>query len=101
MEMKHYKDAQNKTYGIREGQSVPAGLVEITKAECEMIGILNFQKQQEEEIANLDYVRQRLTEYPQVTDFLDAWVKNDQVALEEYRHKCLAVKSNFPNPPGF
>ena len=99
--MKHYKDANGKTYGFREGQVVPAGLVEITKAECDRLGILNYEKQRQAEIASMDYVRQRITEYPMVSDFLDAWVKNDQAALEEYRRQCLAVKAKYPKPPGF
>lgn len=99
--MKHYKDANNKVYGIQTGQPVPAGLTEITKAEADRLGILNYQKQREAEIASMDYVRQRITEYPMVSDFLDAWVKNDQAALEEYRRACLAVKAKYPKPPGF
>jgi hypothetical protein len=99
--MKHYKDANNKVYGIQTGKPVPAGLTEITKAEADRIGILNYEKQRQAEIVGMDYVRQRITEYPMVSDFLDAWVKNDQAALEEYRQACLAVKAKFPKPAGF
>jgi hypothetical protein len=49
----------------------------------------------------MDYVRQRINNYPELGEFVDAWVKNDQTALEEYRQKCLAVKTQFPKPPGF
>jgi hypothetical protein len=99
--MKHYKDVNNKLYGFETGQPVPAGLTEITKAEADRLGILNYEKQRQVEIASMDYVRQRITEYPMVSDFLDAWVKNDQAALEEYRRACLAVKAKYPKPPGF
>jgi hypothetical protein len=99
--MKHYKDANNKLFGIEEGQPVPAGLIEITKAECERIGKQNYEAQREAEIAQMDYVRQRLTAYPELGEFVDAWVKNDQAALEEYRQKCLAVKAKYPKPQGF
>jgi hypothetical protein len=99
--MKHYKDANNKLFGIADGQPVPAGLTEITKVEADRIGKLNYEKFREEELAKMDYVRQRLTAYPELGEFVDAWVKNDQAALEEYRRKCLAVKSKYPNPPGF
>jgi len=99
--MKHYKDADNKLFGIADGQPVPAGLTEITKVEADRIGKLNYEKQREAEIAAMDYVRQRLTAYPELGEFVDAWVKNDQSALEEYRQKCLAVKAKFPKPPGF
>jgi hypothetical protein len=99
--MKHYKDANNKLFGIANGQPVPAGLTEITKVEADRIGKLNYEKFREEEIAQMDYVRQRLTAYPELGEFVDAWVKNDQAALEEYRQKCLAVKAQYPKPPGF
>jgi len=31
-------------------------------------------------------------------DYLDAIVKNDTVALNEYIQKCLAVKNKYPKP---
>lgn len=99
--MKHYKDSDNKLFGIEDGQLVPSGLVEITKLEAERIGKQNYEKLREAEIAKMDYVRQRLTEYPELGEFVDAWVKNDTNALEEYRQKCLAVKEKFPKPEGF
>ena len=99
--MKHYKDANNKLFGIADGQPVPAGLTEITKVEADRIGKLNYEKQREEEIAQMDYVRQRVNNYPEVGEFVDAWVKNDQAALEEYRQRCLAIKAKYPKPPGF
>lgn len=40
----------------------------------------------------------RINEYPDYRDFLDAWVKNDEKALEEYRQKCLNVKLKYPKP---
>ena len=99
--MKHYKDADNKLFGIADGQPVPAGLTEITKAEADRIGKLNYEKQREEELAQMDYVRQRINNYPEMGEFVDAWVKNDQAALEEYRQRCLAIKAKYPKPPGF
>jgi ATP/maltotriose-dependent transcriptional regulator MalT len=42
--------------------------------------------------------RQRKNEYPPIADFADAWVKQDDAALEEYRQKCLAVKAKYPKP---
>ena len=44
------------------------------------------------------YSMQRAAAYPSAKDFLDAWVKNDQVALEAYRQACLAVKAKYPKP---
>lgn len=99
--MKHYKDSNNNLFGIAEGQPVPEGLVEISKVEADRIGKENYEKARAAEIAQMDYVRQRLTAYPELGEFVDAWVKNDQAALEEYRQKCLAVKAQFPKPAGF
>ena len=99
--MKHYKDANNNLFGIADGQPVPAGLTEITKVEADRIGKLNYEKQREEELAQMDYVRQRINNYPEMGEFVDAWVKNDQTALEEYRQRCLAIKAKYPKPPGF
>jgi hypothetical protein len=99
--MKHYKDADNKLFGIADGQPVPAGLTEITKVEADRIGKLNYEKFREEELAQMDYVRQRINNYPEMGEFVDAWVKNDQAALEEYRQKCLAIKAKYPKPQGF
>jgi hypothetical protein len=99
--MKHYKDSNNKVFGFEANQIVPAGLVEINKLEAEVLGKQNFEAQKEIEIASMDYVRQRLTAYPELGAFVDAWVKNDEAALEEYRQACLAVKAKYPKPAGF
>ena len=101
MQIKHYKDANNKLYGFEIGQQVPTGLTEISKAEADRIGILNYEKHRHTEIAGMDYVRQRIMSYPELGEFVDAWVKNDQAALEEYRRQCLAVKAKYPKPLGF
>ena len=42
------------------------------------------------------YQRKRASEYPPMADFLDAWVKQDQQALESYRQQCLDVKTKYP-----
>ena len=42
------------------------------------------------------YAELRKNEYPDMEEFMDAWVKDDTVALEEYRQKCLAVKLKYP-----
>jgi len=42
--------------------------------------------------------QRRILEYPPLTDFADAWVKQDETALEEYRQACLAVKAKYPKP---
>ena len=43
-----------------------------------------------------EYKALRKAEYPAWEDFADAWVKNDQVAMDKYRSDCLAVKLKYP-----
>ena len=42
------------------------------------------------------YAELRRPRYPNPEDYLDAWVKGDAEAMEEYREKCLEVKALFP-----
>lgn len=95
--MKHYKDTEGNVFGYDVDQIVPSGLVEITKHEAEGLHRAKLAK----EFDSHDWWRKRLYSYPEVGEFLDAWVKNDTAALEEYRQKCLAVKAQFPKPDGF
>lgn len=99
--MKHYKNANNELFGFEDDQEVPAGLVEITKLEAEIQGKLNYEAARLAEIDKLDYVRQRVLFYPNLGEFVDAWVKGDAAALEAYKQECLAVKARFPKPEGF
>lgn len=48
--------------------------------------------------ALVQYQSDRRHNYPPIEDFADAWVKNDEDALEAYRQACLAVKAQFPKP---
>lgn len=48
------------------------------------------------EMEKTAYINKRQNEYPPITDFVDAWVKQDDIALEEYRLSCLAVKAKYP-----
>lgn len=52
----------------------------------------------ENDILILQVQENRKREYPPIADFADAWVKQDDEALEEYRQKCLAVKAKYPKP---
>lgn len=99
--MKHYKNDNNEVFGFSEGQEVPVGLVEITKTEADVLGVQNYEKNRVAEIDKLDYVRQRVLSYPNLGEFVDAWVKGDNAALEAYRQECLAVKAKYPKPAGF
>lgn len=43
-----------------------------------------------------DYKYFRKLEYPPIEDYIDAVVKNDQEAIQEYIGKCLAIKAKYP-----
>lgn len=43
-----------------------------------------------------NYVLLREPLYPKLETFADAWVKQDNEAMEEYRQKCLDVKELYP-----
>ena len=43
-----------------------------------------------------DYQRKRATEYPPMTDYLDAVVKGDQAQIAKYIADCNAVKAKYP-----
>lgn len=45
-----------------------------------------------------DYSRKRASAYPPVTDYLDAMVKGDTTAAQQYVAACLAVKAKYPKP---
>jgi len=45
-----------------------------------------------------EYARNRATEYPPVTDYLDGIVKGDTAQVDKYIADCLAVKAKYPKP---
>ena len=101
MTMKHYRGTDGLVYGYAEDGSqdhvIPDTHVPITEQEAQAI----VDAQVEAKFAQEDYYRKRLYSYPEIGEFLDAWVKQDEAALEQYRQKCLAIKEQFPKPPGF
>jgi hypothetical protein len=50
------------------------------------------------EVAKTEYQRQRATEYPPITDYIDGVVKGDQAQIDAYIAACLAVKAKYPKP---
>ena len=48
------------------------------------------------ETPELTYAELRKSEYPEITDYLDGIVKNDQEQIEKYIADCLAVKAKYP-----
>jgi len=98
--MKLFKDNNNKIFAYeldgsqdwRIGDKVP-----VTQEEADAIIAAN----QQAEFDQLDYYRKRIYTYPEPGEFLDAWVKGDEAALEEYRRRCLEIKTKYPKPKGF
>lgn len=45
-----------------------------------------------------EYQRQRVAEYPPITDYIDGVVKGDQAQIDAYIAACLAVKAKYPKP---
>lgn len=67
----------------------------VTPAEYEII-VINLLDDPDYLLENC--LNSRRLEYPPMEDYLDAIVKNDTVALNEYIQKCLAVKNKYPKP---
>jgi len=42
------------------------------------------------------YKYARTSEYPNITDYIDGVVKNDQAQIDKYIADCLAVKAKYP-----
>ena len=101
MQIKHFVDENGQVHGL----NLDGSQDQIIKPSWTLIDNLAVQTyvdvKQQEEFDKNDYYRKRLYSYPDLGDFVDAWVKGDDAALEEYKQKCLAVKAQFPKPPGF
>ena len=48
------------------------------------------------EYDNNEYQRQRASEYPPITDYIDGVVKGDQAQIDAYIAACQAVKAKYP-----
>jgi hypothetical protein len=53
---------------------------------------------QQVEFAKTQYQRDRASEYPSITDYIDGVVKSDQTQIQAYIDACLAVKAKYPKP---
>jgi hypothetical protein len=99
--MKHYKDAQGNVYAYEADGSqddlIKPGLIPIKDSEVEPL----VRAKQQADFDAQDYYRKRINSYPELGEFVDAWVKGDEQALEEYKQKCLEVKAKYPKPEGF
>ena len=103
MNFKLYKDANNTlfNYPLDGSQDHLIGnkIAVTTQEEADILITNQLAKQGLKTIPS--YVIQRSKEYPSLTQFADAWVKQDEAALEQYRQACLAVKAKYPKPEGF
>jgi len=90
--MKHYKDKSGEFYGIPKGHDVPEDYVEVTLEEIESAN----KAAANAALKKLPYDELRRLEYPPIADFVDAYVKGDQTAIDEYVAACLAVKEKYP-----
>jgi len=94
--MKHYKSPNNEIYAYEADGSqdhiIPEDYIAITDAEADQLRTADAQSQ----FAAFDYADKRRAEYPPVTDYLDAVVKDDQAAIAAYIAACQAVKAKYP-----
>jgi len=49
-------------------------------------------------IDNHAYIAKRQAEYPNLLDYIDGVVKNDQAQIDAYIAACQAVKTKYPKP---
>ena len=91
--MKHYKNSLNEIFAYEADGSqdhvIPKEYIAVTDAEADQLRTANAQSQ----FDALDYADKRRSEYPPVTDYLDAVVKGDQAGIAAYIAACQAVKA--------
>lgn len=90
--MPYYKSAVNELYFFDTEEEcilyAPVGLSLATDEEVLSIQASNA--------PTLTYAQLRASEYPPMEDYLDAVVKGDTLAQQEYIDKCLAIKAKYP-----
>jgi hypothetical protein len=93
--MPHFKNTNNELFWLDEGDDASIWLPQctpITDEEATTIRVANLQAA----FDALTYAEKRAAEYPPMTDYLDAVVKNDQAQIDAYVSACLAVKAKYP-----
>ena len=53
-----------------------------------------FEQMKQWKLLNYQLLREPL--YPNQSEYLDAVVKEDEVSIQEYKDKCLAIKLKYP-----
>ena len=101
MEHKHFLDSTGMVHGLllngSQDHLIKNDWTPIQDHEVQTHADNWAQSQFEE----LDWYRKRIYNYPEVGEFIDAYIKGDTQAMEEYKQKCFAVKAKYPKPPGF
>ena len=101
MEMKHYVDKTGQVHGLfADGSQDHIKEDDWKEIEDHEVQVFVDAKQQAEFDKN-DWYRKRLYSYPELGEFVDAYIKGDTNAMEEYKQKCLEVKALYPKPEGF
>ena len=94
--MKYYRSPNSEIYAYEADGSqdhiIPEDYIAITDAEADQLRSANTQSR----FDALTYADKRRSEYPPVTDYLDAVVKGDQAAIAAYIAACQAVKAKYP-----
>lgn len=98
--MKHYKDAKGNLFAYEEDGSQDHLIGDKEFIPKDQVAQVVEAKQQAAFDAQ-DWYRKRINSYPELGEFVDAYVKGDAQAMEEYKRKCLEVKAKYPKPPGF
>lgn len=94
--MKFYKNQNNQVFAFEEDGSqddlIVDGLIQIEELEASEI----TKRNSEQLFDSQDYYRKRLYSYPPIGEFIDAFIKGDADAMEEYKKECFAVKAKYP-----
>ncbi|WP_420548990.1 hypothetical protein [Curvivirga sp.] len=96
--MRYFKDAKGNVFAYESDGSqdklIQADMLEISFEEMKDLQ----RTKMESEIEMLSYSDKRRREYPEITSYLDAIVKNDQAQMDAYVKACRAVKQKYPKP---
>ena len=93
--MKYYKNNKNEVFAYEENGSqdhLIEDKIRITDAEADNLNVIAYQQR----LAEYDYAKKRLLEYPPIADYIDGLIKGDQAQIDKYIADCLAVKSKYP-----
>lgn len=90
--MKYFKNENNEIFAYERVEDNMNRYILITEEEKDTI----LAQKQEDAFNTLSYQEKRASEYPPMTDYLDAIVKGDETQKQEYINKCLAVKDKYP-----